>query len=234
MKAPTRRAAFTLIELLVVIAIIAILIGLLAARRPEGARSRRPHPCGNNLKQIGLAVHNYAGANNGDLPPVNFYRVVNGSTGNAAAGSAHYAILPYLEQDNVFNLYTADRPDAGYGGAPGLQRRRRRERPAQEFRLPLRLDAAQRPGDRRQPGRQVGPLVLRLQHRPLRRQLRRGRLPQPPVPVQDRQHPRRVVQHGRPRRADRRLPRVVQLQQRLQRVRGVQRVGLAAHAPRPR
>jgi prepilin-type N-terminal cleavage/methylation domain-containing protein len=111
-----RRPAFTLIELLVVIAIIAILIGLLlpAVQKVREAAARLQ--CQNNFKQIGLPLHNYASANRDRLPPPNFVRVVNATTGNSAIGSAHYALLPYLEQGNLFNQFTADRPDAGYGG----------------------------------------------------------------------------------------------------------------------
>ncbi|MDB5309141.1 MAG: putative major pilin subunit [Gemmataceae bacterium] len=113
---PPRRG-FTLIELLVVIAIIAILIGLLlpAVQKVREAAARMT--CQNKFKQIILAVHNYAGANGDRMPPVNFYQVVNTSKGTAAEGSAHYAILAYLEQGSLFTLYTADRPDPGYGGA---------------------------------------------------------------------------------------------------------------------
>lgn len=113
----TSRAAFTLIELLVVIAIIAILVGLLlpAVQKIREAAARMQ--CSNNFKQHGLAVQNYASTFNGSLPPPNFAQIVNATTGNKAQGSAHYALLPYVEQANLFNQFTADRPDAGYGGA---------------------------------------------------------------------------------------------------------------------
>jgi hypothetical protein len=61
-----------------------------------------------------LGVHNFENSNN-KLPPVNFYQVMNPTTNVICEGSAHYAILPFLEQNNVYLNFTVDRPDAGYG-----------------------------------------------------------------------------------------------------------------------
>jgi prepilin-type processing-associated H-X9-DG protein len=73
--------------------------------------------CSNNMKQLIMSIHNYAGTYSRRLPPANFFQVVNPQTGKAAEGSAFYALLPFYEQDNLFRLYTADVPQPGYLGA---------------------------------------------------------------------------------------------------------------------
>jgi prepilin-type N-terminal cleavage/methylation domain-containing protein/prepilin-type processing-associated H-X9-DG protein len=93
------RSAFTLIELLVVIAIIAVLIALLLPAVQSAREAARRIQCTNNEKQIGLALHNYASANN-VLPAaeMQFLGLANGSSFSAMS-----QILPYLEQSTIYN-----------------------------------------------------------------------------------------------------------------------------------
>ncbi|MBI5761704.1 MAG: DUF1559 domain-containing protein [Planctomycetales bacterium] len=90
---------FTLIELLVVIAIIAILIALLLPAVQQARESARRAQCLNNLKQIGLAMHNYEST----------YRMFPTRTTGTANGRRRHALmprlLPYLDQDSVYNQY---------------------------------------------------------------------------------------------------------------------------------
>lgn len=99
----TRREGFTLIELLVVIAIIAILIGLLlpAVQKIRAAANRLK--CQNNLKQFGLAAHNYE-STNAYLPPTQHTTVINGNTRSSGA-PLQALLLPYFEQSNKFNQF---------------------------------------------------------------------------------------------------------------------------------
>ncbi len=117
------RRAFTLIELLVVIAIIAVLIGLLLPAVQKVRQAAARASCQNNLKQLGLGLHNYA-SGHGALPPA-FRGVLRPPYQSYPAYIDSWGVLaliaPQLEQTNVYNRINLDVPlyiPPTYGYAP--------------------------------------------------------------------------------------------------------------------
>jgi len=110
-----RRRGFTLIELLVVIAIIAVLIALLLPAVQAAREAARRSQCTNNLKQLGIAVHNYHDVG-GSFPG-------NYSDGTCCSNPSRYgwtiSILPQMEQGPLYNAYNFALPNDIYavGGA---------------------------------------------------------------------------------------------------------------------
>ena len=101
-----RRAAFTLVELLVVIAIIGVLVGLLLPAVQAAREAARRMACSNNLKQLGLAVHNYENTHR-RLPAAgqgtNYATNPPSTTFNQH--SAFTSLLPFIEQSNIFQQF---------------------------------------------------------------------------------------------------------------------------------
>src|ERR1051325_2143866 len=119
MHAPSRRG-FTLIELLVVIAIIAILIALLVPAVQKVREAAARTPCTNNLKQIGLAIHNLNDTRR-SLPPI----CASWAMGYIPAGNPYQGynytffawLLPYIEQDSIYKQLST----SGYAGGQYYQ-----------------------------------------------------------------------------------------------------------------
>jgi prepilin-type N-terminal cleavage/methylation domain-containing protein/prepilin-type processing-associated H-X9-DG protein len=113
------RRGFTLIELLVVIAIIAVLIALLLPAVQAAREAARRVSCVNNLKQIGLALHNYHQIND-VFPPGGFPAYTpTANTGNNSSPSAHARLLPFLEQQPLFDALNWSLPVINDPSPPG-------------------------------------------------------------------------------------------------------------------
>ena len=126
------REGFTLVELLVVIAIIGTLVGLLLPAVQQAREAARRSTCGNNLKQMGLALHQYADKRqkNGDnfMPPVNYLRETSGlntftATTNAVATAGFswvVQILPYADENNLFTALKAGSNGGNFNNDSGM------------------------------------------------------------------------------------------------------------------
>lgn len=108
-----RTSGFTLVELLVVIAIIGVLVGLLLPAVQAAREAARRMSCGNNLKQLGLALHNYHDT---------FNRFPTTHRSNNWGFSMYFGMLPYLEQqplfDNIDPGLLGPNPGQVVGGSP--------------------------------------------------------------------------------------------------------------------
>lgn len=111
MKSP-RKAGFTLVELLVVIAIIGVMVGLLLPAVQAAREAARRMQCSNNLKQIGLGMHNYHDTFSQFTP----------AKADCCFGTWPVLVMPFLEQGAVASLYQnwggVDDTGPRYGGAP--------------------------------------------------------------------------------------------------------------------
>lgn len=106
-----KKNGFTLVELLVVIAIIGILVGLLLPAVQAAREAARRMQCSNNMKQFGLAAHNFESAFK-YFPPTQHTKVFTNTNGTQTTATSEAPLqvymLPYFEQGNKYNLFNLD------------------------------------------------------------------------------------------------------------------------------
>jgi len=130
------RAGFTLIELLVVIAIIAVLIALLLPAVQQAREAARRSQCKNNLKQLGLAMHNYHDVHQ-CFPGVSYDNENNGGDENIHASYSWSVFLfPYLEQTAAYNLLSPGAPRRMHDAINDAVLRQVMQTPMPMFRCP--------------------------------------------------------------------------------------------------
>jgi prepilin-type N-terminal cleavage/methylation domain-containing protein/prepilin-type processing-associated H-X9-DG protein len=105
-----RYRGFTLVELLVVIAIIGILVGLLLPAVQAAREAARRMQCSNNLKQLGLAAHNYHDSHRKFPLGQHLFGNTAGGIARGLGYNWSYALLPYIEQGNLYNQFNNQRP----------------------------------------------------------------------------------------------------------------------------
>jgi len=116
-RQPQRRG-FTLIELLVVISIIATLAALVLPAVQNARATARRTQCQSNLRNVGLAIQSYATAHKGQVPPLTGGFNINfGTTATPTLGPATWGVhlLPYLEQQSLFDRLQVSTNDSGMG-----------------------------------------------------------------------------------------------------------------------
>jgi len=106
-RSSAKRRAFTLVELLVVIAIIGILVALLLPAVQAAREASRRMQCGNNMKQVGVALHNYVDTHKALPAAGRGYGMCTGTPANGEVKNSNglVAILPYLEQQMVYDQF---------------------------------------------------------------------------------------------------------------------------------